>query len=76
MSDIKLAWNEKQKQRELTKNQFFFLCFFFLKVQVIRKSKTPVIERGSDKKCLGQVLTIFQMHFCLSLFSETVTTPL
>ena len=59
MSDIKLAWNAKQKQRELTKNQFFFSLFFFLKVQVIRKSKTPVIERESDKKCLGQVLTMF-----------------
>ena len=28
-SDIKLAWKAKQKQRELTKNQLFFISLFF-----------------------------------------------
>ena len=47
LSDIKLAWKVKQKQRELTKNQLFFYFFaFFLKIQDIRKSKTPIFERG------------------------------
>ena len=32
-SDIKLAWKAKQKHRELTKNQLFFISlFFFLKI--------------------------------------------
>ena len=49
-SDIKLAWKAKQKQRELTKNQFFFCFFdFFLKIQDIRKSKIPIFERGQHK---------------------------
>ena len=60
-SDIKLAWKAKQKQRELTKNQHFFYFFvFFLKIQDIRKSKTPIFEKGSHKNFLDQVLTIFQ----------------
>ena len=42
---IKLAWKAKQKQREMTKNQLFFLLFF-LKIQDIRKLKTPIFERG------------------------------
>ena len=47
LSDIKLAWKVKQKQRELTKNQLFFYFFaFFLKIQDIRKSKTPIFETG------------------------------
>ena len=45
-SDIKLAWKAKQKQREMTKNQLLFYLFFFLKIQDIRKSKTPTFERG------------------------------
>ena len=28
-SDIKLAWKAKLKQRELTKNQLFFISLFF-----------------------------------------------
>ena len=59
-SDIKLEWKAKQKQRELTKNQLFLFYCFFLKIQDIRKSKTPVFERGSHKNLLRQVLTIFQ----------------
>ena len=60
-SDIKLAWKAKQKQRELTKNQHFFYFFvFFLKIQDIRKSKTPIFERWEHKNFLDQVLTIFQ----------------
>ena len=60
-SDVKLAWKAKQKQRELTKNQLFlFLCFFFLKIQDIRKSKAPIFERGYHTFFLGQVLTNFQ----------------
>ena len=60
-SDIKLAWKAKQKQRELTKNQHFFYFFvFFLKIQDIKKSKTPIFERGEHKIFLDQVLTIFQ----------------
>ena len=30
-SDVKLAWKAKQKQRELTKNQLFFISLFFSK---------------------------------------------
>ena len=37
-----------------------FLCFFFLKVQDIRKAKTPNFERRSHNYLGGQVLTIFQ----------------
>ena len=44
-TDIKLAWKAKQKQRELTKNQLFCL-FFFLKIQDIRESKTPIFLKG------------------------------
>ena len=47
------------KTARIDQKSIFFSLFFFLKVQVIRKSKTPVIERESDKKCLGQVLTKF-----------------
>ena len=44
-SNIKFAWKAKQKQRELTKNQLAFYFFaFFLKVQDIKKSKTPIFE--------------------------------
>ena len=43
-SDIKLEWQTKQKQRELTENQLF-LFVFFLKNQDI-KNKTPIFERG------------------------------
>ena len=61
-SDIKLAWKAKyKKQRELTKKSTFFHFFvFFLKIQDIRKSKTPFFKRGLHKNFLGQVLTIFQ----------------
>ena len=45
-SDIKLAWKVKQKQRELTKNRLFLLLFIFLKIQDIRKPKTPIFESG------------------------------
>ena len=41
------------------KSTFLFL-WFFLKIQDIRKSKTPIFERGSHKNVLSQVLTIFQ----------------
>ena len=60
-SDVKLAWKAKQKQRELTKNQLFFisLFFFLLKIQDIRKSKAPIFERGYHTFFLGQV-TNFQ----------------
>ena len=61
-SDIKLAWKAKQKQREFTKNQLFFsfLCFFFLNIQDITKSKAPIFKRGYYKDFLVQLLTIFQ----------------
>ena len=60
-SDIKLAWKVKQKQRELTKKSTFFYFFVFsLKIQDVRKSKTPIFDRELHKKFLGQVLTIFQ----------------
>ena len=39
---------------------FVFLWVFFLKIQNIRKSKTPIYEKGSHKNFLDQVLTIFQ----------------
>ena len=38
---------------------FYFFVSFFLKIQDIRKPKTPIFERGYHKKFLGQVLTIF-----------------
>ena len=38
----------------------FFLCFFFLKIQDIRKSKIPIFEKGLHQLFLDQVLTIFQ----------------
>ena len=46
-SDIKLPWKANRKQQELTKYQLFvlFLCFFSLKIQYIRKSKTQIFER-------------------------------
>ena len=59
-SDIKLAWKVKQKQRELSKTPLFLFIYFFLKIQDIKKSKTPIFERRSHKKFLDQVLTIFQ----------------
>ena len=39
---------------------FYFFVFFFLKIQDIRKSKTPIFEREQYKTFLGQVFTIFQ----------------
>ena len=43
------------------KSTFFFYFFgFFLEIQDIRKSKTPIFERGSHKMFLGQALPIFQ----------------
>ena len=71
-SDIKLAWKAKQKHRELTKNQLFFLSlfFFFLKIQDTRKSKTPIFEKRSHKFFLGQVLTIFQTSPSTELISR------
>ena len=44
----------------MTKNQLLFYLVFFLKIQDIRKSKTPTFERGQRNNFLGQVLTIFQ----------------
>ena len=46
-----------------------FFCFFdiFLKIQDIRKSKTPIFERRSHKNFLGQVLTIFQTSPIISV---------
>ena len=49
-SDIKLAWKTKQKHRNWPKMYFsLFLWFFFLKIQDIRKSKTPIFERDCMK---------------------------
>ena len=59
-SDIKLVWKVKQKHRELTKNLFFLFLCFLLKIQDIRKSKTPIFEKRSHKNFLDQLLTIFQ----------------
>ena len=42
------------------KSTFFYFFVFFLKIQDIRKSKTPIFESGSHKMFLGQVLPIFQ----------------
>ena len=42
------------------KSTFFISLFFPLKIQDIRKSKTPIFERGLHKMFLDQVLTIFQ----------------
>ena len=40
---------------------FYFFGFFFLKIQDIRKLKTPIFEWGWHNIFLGQVLTIFQI---------------
>ena len=48
--------------------------FFFLKIQDIKKSKTPIFERGSHKNFLDQVLTIFQTSpsfVCISRVEKT-----
>ena len=51
---------------------FYLFVFFFLKIQDIRKSKTPIFERGSHKTFLGQLLTIFQTssNNCSSKFCK------
>ena len=59
-SDIKLGWKAKQKQRELTKNQLFFISFSFsLKIQNIGKSKTTIFGRGWHKKIFGSSVDHF-----------------
>ena len=76
-SDIKLAWKAKQKQRELAKNQLFFisLLFFFLKIQDIRKSKTPIFERGSHKKFLVKCLPFFKLApICKPFYNRSVNS--
>ena len=75
-SDFKLAWKAKQKNREpTTKNQlflYFFVVVFFL-IQDIRKSKTPIFEKGLHKNFLGQVLTIFQTTPCEGLIKFEIS---
>ena len=48
------------KTARIDQKSTFFISLFFLKIQDIRKQKTPIFERGSHKYFLGQVLTIFQ----------------
>ena len=81
---------EAKTVRTDQKSIFFISLFFFLKIQNIRKSKTPIFERGSHKNFLGQVLTIFQTspltpvwNQCESVWSVwnhiqscTLTTPI
>ena len=50
----------KTKTARIDQKSTFFISFFFLKIQDIRKSKTPIFERGEHKNFLDQVLTIFQ----------------
>ena len=47
-SDIKLAWKAKQKQRELTKNQHFFisLVFFLSKNWGYMETKNTNFRKG------------------------------
>ena len=67
-SSIKLAWKAKHKQQKLTKKSTFFISLlFFLNIQDIRKSKTPILEKESHKNFLGQMLTIFQTRPSVSL---------
>ena len=39
LSDIKLAWKVKQKQRELTKNRIFFISVYFSKNSGYKETK-------------------------------------
>ena len=50
-SDFKLAWKAKQKQRELTKNQLFFLflCFFSWKFRIYGNQKHQFLKGDSIK---------------------------
>ena len=59
---------ETKTARTDEKSTFYFISLiFFLKIQDIRKSKTPIFERGEHKNILGQVFTIFQTgRFALS----------
>ena len=60
-SDVKLAWKAKQKQRELTKNQLFFISlFFFSKNSGYKEIKSTNFWKGIAYIFLGQVLTNFQ----------------
>ena len=45
-SDIKLAWKAKQKQRELTKNQLFFISLFFSKNSGYEETKNTNFWKG------------------------------
>ena len=66
-SDIKLAFKAKQKQRELTKNQLFFISlFFFSKNSGYKEIKNTNFWKGIKKFGGGQVFTIFQTGPCLS----------
>ena len=50
---------DETKTPKLTKNVLFFISLvFFLKIQDIRKSKTPIFEKGLHENLSGQVLTI------------------
>ena len=52
---------EPKTARTDQKSTFFISLFFFLlKIQDIKKPKTPIFERGYHKIFWGQVLTIFQ----------------
>ena len=44
----------------IDQKSFFLFLYFLLKIQDIRKSKTPIFEKRLHKNFLGQLLTIFQ----------------
>ena len=50
------------------KSTFFISLFFSLKIQNIRKPKTPIFERGQHKNFLRQVLIIFQRSYKQEIF--------
>ena len=49
----------------IDQKSFFLFLYFLLKIQDIRKSKTPIFEKRLHKNFLGQLLTIFQTSFSL-----------
>ena len=51
----------------------FFVVFFLLKIQDIRKSKTPISERGSHKKFLVKCLPFFKLApICKPFYNRSV----
>ena len=67
-SDIKLTWKSKQKQREFTKNQHFFISlFFFSKNSRFRETKN--IKFWKETAFFGSSVDHFSNKPCYECFS-------